>query len=301
MLEEPISWVLLFFLGIFTGVLSGLLGIGGGLLMVPALTVFNVPLVQATATSLVGVLLSSISGSLRNLSAGELNWRVSLALALFGVITAQVGAWLGDRAPDAVLSLAFAVLLLITIYLMTLRQKLKTAEVRRQEPENSNQEAGNTAGISYTGREEVQSKIQNPQIQDSQIQTLQFESTTDSFRLAPIAGIGLLAGLLSGLFGVGGGVVMVPLQMLFLGEPIKAAVRTSLGAIVAIAISGLARHTWNGNVLWIPGLCLGIGGIVGAQVGSRLLPHLAEHTVNLLFKLFLIGLAAYMAIRAIGY
>ena len=94
---------------------------------------------------------------------------------------------------------------------------------------------------------------------------------------------------------------MVPLQMLFLGEAIKSAVRTSLGAIVAIAISGLVQHTWNGNVLWIPGLCLGLGGIVGAQAGTRLLPRLSEHTVNLLFRLFLIGLAAYMAMRAIGY
>ena len=271
MLEEPIGWGLLFFLGIFTGTLSGLLGIGGGLLMVPALTVFGVPLVQATATSLVGVFLSSVSGSLRNLNTGELNWRVSLALALFGIVTAQAGAWLGNRLPDAVLSLSFAGLLLLTIYLMQLRQKLKTAEVKHQ-PEESVQ-------------------IQNPKS----------EGAIGSFRLMPIAAIGLLAGLLSGLFGVGGGVVMVPLQMLFLGEAIKSAVRTSLGAIVAIAISGLVQHTWNGNVLWIPGLCLGLGGIVGAQAGTRLLPRLSEHMVNLLFRLFLIGLAAYMAMRAIGY
>src|SRR5512141_210037 len=113
MLETPLGWVLLFVLGTFTGTLSGLLGIGGGLLMVPALTVFNVPLVQATATSLVGVFLSSVSGSIRNFNAGELNWRVSMLLALFGIFTAQVGAWLGDRISDAILSLAFAGLLLV--------------------------------------------------------------------------------------------------------------------------------------------------------------------------------------------
>ncbi|MBW4661736.1 MAG: sulfite exporter TauE/SafE family protein [Drouetiella hepatica Uher 2000/2452] len=264
MLETPLGWALLFFLGIFTGTLSGLLGIGGGLLMVPALTVFNVPLVQATATSLVGVFLSSVSGSVRNLRAGELNWRVSLLLSLFGVFTAQVGAWLGDRIPDAILSLAFAGLLLVTIYLIQLKQSLK----RKQsiEPE--------LTGIDH--------------------------HSTQRYPLMPIAGIGLLAGVLSGLFGVGGGVVMVPLQMLFLGEGIKSAVRTSLGAIVAIAVSGLAQHAWNNNVLWIPGICLGLGGILGAQVGSRLLPRLSEKAVNQLFKLFLIGLAVYMAMRAIA-
>lgn len=263
MLEAPLGWGLLLLLGSFTGVLSGLLGIGGGLLMVPALTLFGIPLVQATATSLVGVLLSSVSGSLRNLSAGELNWRVSLLLAGFGIFTAQLGAWLADRLPDAGLSLAFAGLLLLTLYLMQLRQRLqKTQPVVRP----------------------ASAPAQGPPAQ--------------RLRVLPTAGIGLLAGLLSGLFGVGGGVVMVPLQMLFLGETVKAAVRTSLGAIVAIAVSGLVQHTRNGNVLWIPGLCLGLGGILGAQLGTRLLPRLSERLVTQLFRGFLIGLAIYMAARS---
>jgi uncharacterized protein len=256
MLETPIGWVLLLILGTLTGTLSGLLGIGGGLLMVPALTILGVPLVQATATSLVGVFLSAFSGSVQNLRTGDLNWRVSLVLAAFGIFTAQAGAWLGDRIPDHWLSLAFAGLLLLTIYLMNLRQSLKT----RPTPAN----------------------------------------VYPTPRFAPTAGIGLLAGLLSGLLGVGGGLVMVPLQMLFLSEPIKSAIRTSLGAIVAIAISALAQHAWNGNVLWIPGLCLGVGGIVGAQLGSRLLPKLPDRTVNLMFRVTLILLAIYMVVRVLA-
>ncbi|MBE9183070.1 sulfite exporter TauE/SafE family protein [Oculatella sp. LEGE 06141] len=267
MLETPVGWGVLFVLGTFTGVLAGLLGIGGGLLMVPALTVFGVPLIQATATSLIGVFLSAVSGSIRNLRAGELNWRVSVTLSLFGIVTAQVGAWLGDRLPDAGLSLAFAMLLLITIYLMRLRRRLLERQQRAE--------------------------LANPDLQPEPKQTQSYP------KLGAVAGIGLLAGLLSGLFGVGGGVVMVPLQMLFLAETIKVAVRTSLGAIVAIAASGLAQHAWNGNVLWIPGLCLGLGGILGAQAGTRLLPRLPDRTVSLMFRLLLLALAAYMVIRAI--
>lgn len=269
MLETPLGWAVLLILGTFTGTLSGLLGIGGGLLMVPALTVFGVPLVQATATSLVGVLLSSLSGSWRNFRAGELNWRVSLLLAGFGIITAQVGAWLGNWLPDAWLSLAFAVLLLITIYLINLRQKLQRQQTGLQNIEKS--ASGGDRAFSAVG-----------------------------LQIAPTAGIGLLAGILSGLFGVGGGVVMVPLQMLFLDEAIKSAVRTSLGAIVPIAVSGLVQHTWNNNVLWIPGICLGLGGILGAQFGARLLPRLPDRAVTRLFRAFLIGLAAYMGIRGIA-
>ena len=265
MLETPTGWVLLLVLGTCTGTLSGLLGIGGGLLMVPALTMFGVPLVQATATSLVGVFLSSVSGSLRNLRMKELNWRVSLVLAAFGIFTAQGGAWLGDRIPDHWLSLSFAGLLLLTIYLMNLRQSLKSRHAINAELPTESKLASNP------------------------------------IRYAPTAGIGLLVGLLSGLFGVGGGLVMVPLQMLLLNEPIKSAVRTSLGAIVAIAVSALAQHAWNGNVLWIPGLCLGLGGIVGAQIGTRLLPRFPDRTVSLTFRYTLIILAVYMVVRVLSH
>jgi len=271
MLETPLGWGLLLLVGVVTGTLAGVLGIGGGLVMVPLLTLFGVPLVQATATSLVGVLLSSLSGSVQNLRMGNLNWRTSLALALFGMLTAQVGAWIGDRIPEAALSLAFAVLLIVTIRLMdlkrTLQQRQATAEPDPTAPGRPNEK---------------------PQ--------------SGWNALLPIALIGLLAGLLSGLFGVGGGVVMVPLQMLMLAEPIKSAVRTSLGAIVPISISGLVQHSLNNNVLWIPGIALGVGGIVGAQAGTRLLPKLSDRAVNQIFRFFLIALAIYMVIRGIqGY
>lgn len=253
---QIITWVLLFLLGTVTGVVAALLGIGGGLLMVPVLTFTGLPAVNATATSLVGVLLSSISGSLRNWRAGELNLRGSLGLALGGIPTAQLGAALGNMLPNSVLSLSFAALQLASIYLMGLRQKLRQGDEPVETPEAS------------------------------------------SMSLS-ILGIGMLAGLLSGLFGVGGGVVMVPLQMLVLGVPIKPAVRTSLGAIVLISASGLARHTYQGNVLWMTGLCVGLGAIIGAQVGSRWLPRLPAKRVTMLFRLLLLFLSLSMIWRGI--
>ncbi|MEO1147652.1 MAG: sulfite exporter TauE/SafE family protein [Cyanobacteria bacterium J06638_22] len=266
MLETPVGWVLLLLVGSVTGVLSGILGIGGGILMVPVLTFFGVPLVQATATSLVGVLLSATSGSIRNFSAGELNWRNSLVIAVFGMLTAQVGAWLGDRLPDPILSLAFAILLVVTIRLIDLKRSLQHKS--SPDPETSAETT--------------------PQAPSSR-----------SLQWLPVIGIGLMAGFLSGMFGIGGGVVMVPLQMLLLAEPIKAAVRTSLGAIVPIAISGLTQHTLNDNVLWLPGLSLGLGGLLGAQIGTRMLPKLGDRTINRLFRFFLIALAVYMVIRGV--
>ncbi len=255
MTAEPTTWLLLFLLGTSTGLLAGIFGVGGGLLIVPALTLWNLPLAQATATSLVGVLLSAISGTMRNWWTGQLNLRASLQLALFGIPAAQLGAWLGSYLPDAWLAPSFAVMLLATIFLINLQQKVL---------------------------------LESP---------LEQENSKSSLALKSVARIGLIAGVISGLFGTGGGVVMVPLQMLLIAQPIQPAVTNSLGAMVAIAASGLSQHAWKGDVLWISGLFLGLGGIVGAQVGTRLLPVLPEKLVKRLFKLLLLTLAIYMAGR----
>jgi uncharacterized membrane protein YfcA len=67
-----------------------------------------------------------------------------------------------------------------------------------------------------------------------------------------------------------------------------------LGAIVLIAASGLMQHALNQNVLWKPGLALALGGMLGAQLGTRLLPRLPDAIVNRLFRSLLILLSLYM-------
>lgn len=251
----PESLLGLFGLGIVTGAVAGVLGIGGGLLIVPVLSLWAIPLVQATATSLVGVWLSAVSGTVQNWRKGQLDGRSSIVLALFGMVTASLGAWVGKVVSNAAIAFSFAGLMWVIIYLMDLKQRLKAKE-KEQEP--------------IAGADGSRS------------------------RLPQVAGIGLGAGFLSGLFGVGGGAIMVPLQMLFLGEPIKSAVRTSLGAIVLIAMSGLVSHTLNGNVLWLPGIAIALGGMLGAQLGTRLLNRLSSKVVDRLFRGLLVVLSMYM-------
>jgi hypothetical protein len=259
MTAEPTTLALLFLLGSSTGLLAGIFGVGGGLLIVPALTLWGLPLAQATATSLVGVLLSAISGTVQNWWTGQLNLSASLQLALFGIPAAQLGAWLGSRLPDTWLAPSFAALLFVTIFLINLQQKV---------------------------------------VLESSIEP---DLSTSVLSLKSVARIGLVAGVISGLFGIGGGIIMVPLQMLLIAQPIQVAVANSLGAMVAIAASGLSQHAWNGDVLWTSGLCLGLGGVLGAQVGTRLLPVLPEKIVNRLFKLLLLTLALYMVGRSFWF
>lgn len=86
---------------------------------------------------------------------------------------------------------------------------------------------------------------------------------------------------------------MVPMQILLLNEPIKTAIRTSLGVIVITALSSCLEHARNGNILVMQGITLGTGGFIGAQIGARFLPKLSDHTVSVLFRGLMGILALY--------
>jgi len=275
-IASPISLVLLLLIGIGAGTVAGVLGVGGGAVIVPLLTMWRIELVQATATSLVGVLLSAMSGSWRNWAKGELRGRQAIVLGLCGLPTAQVGAWVANQVNDRVLAFSFVAFLIAMILLVEYKKRLGSP----------------LAPLSKGGTE--------PKILDSQlIDSPNFLVPLNKGDLRGSLPIGLIAGFLSGLFGVGGGAVMVPLQMVWLGEPIKSAVRTSLGAIVLIAMSGLWRYGIQENVLWGPGIALAIGGAIGAQFGTRLLKKLSSDRVNQLFRALLTILAIYMTWRGI--
>lgn len=100
--------------------------------------------------------------------------------------------------------------------------------------------------------------------------------------------IGLAAGLLSGLFGVGGGTVIVPLLLLFLRFEQRLAAGTSLAAIVPTATVGVVSYAVHGSVAWIPALILAAGAVVGAQIGTWLLARLPQNALRWGFIGFLL-------------
>lgn len=102
-------------------------------------------------------------------------------------------------------------------------------------------------------------------------------------------GIGLLAGLLSGLFGVGGGTVIVPFLVLLLAFDQRLAAGTSLAAIVPTATVGVISYALHDSVAWIPALLLAGGAVVGAQIGTWLLPRLSLTVLRWAFVGFLVA------------
>jgi uncharacterized membrane protein YfcA len=109
--------------------------------------------------------------------------------------------------------------------------------------------------------------------------------------------IGLGGGLLSGLLGVGGGIVMVPLLVLWASYAQREAHAMSLGAIIPISIAGIATYGIAGEVRYGTALALAVGSVVGAPIGARLLVRIDERLLKIVFGLFLVGVAVLMGVR----
>lgn len=111
----------------------------------------------------------------------------------------------------------------------------------------------------------------------------------DPMRALLIAGVGLAGGLASGLFGVGGGVVMVPLLVLAASLSQHEAHATSLAAIVPLAIVGAAAFGAAGEIDFAVAALLATGSLVGAPVGARILARVPESPLRVAFGLFTVS------------
>jgi phosphate transport system substrate-binding protein len=187
-------------------------------------------------------------------------------------------------------------LLIANVYLLQLKKRLSVKEKVKESiakvyiVPNSSPYIEKTAHtpLSKGGLQRVADRFETSSYSQLSPRILQFNPILS--RLA----IGSAAGLLSGLFGMGGGIILVPFQMLLLQEPIKLAIQTSLGVIVGTAVSACVGHAAKGNVLFFEGTILGIGGLLGAQLSTRVLPKLPDAIVSLTFRGLLGVLSIYM-------
>ncbi|HUM34416.1 MAG TPA: sulfite exporter TauE/SafE family protein [Candidatus Saccharicenans sp.] len=329
--------LLIVVIGLLAGVFSGLFGIGGGIVMVPAMVVLaNFPLIKATGTSLAAILLPvGILGVIAYYRARLIDIRGSILIAIGMVISVIAGAWLAHTLPAGLVQKLYAIFCLYVswTFIQPVEKfkkyfgrpdKKNSSNVPAEVPvkntaENSGvkpEESGFSAASyldSRTGRTEDSKALASqpagptpgirphPAAVSSQAggAATALASTPSQVPVSPhphalaLIGVGLVAGVMSGMFGIGGGNIIVPFLILFLHYPPKRAIATSLGALLApVGLPGVIYYYRAGTLdLRVAGM-LAIGLVLGTVMGARVNIRISGELVKVLYGIFLIFVAA---------
>jgi len=285
---EAIDFVFVIICGFGIGTLSGMFGIGGGGMTVPLLFIaFQMPIVSATSTSLLTIAPTGISGSIRHFRQKTVSLNSGLLMGGVGAIASMGGALLADSLPPYVTIILTGVVILFSVTMM-LRSlfKDKTLGTKEAEPEEAKAPEAPASRVTAAAEDATAETI----IGKADAKT---EREKGAIPLSYILIIGLIAGLIAGIVGVGGGFIIVPFCVAYLGFSLKRAAGTSLIAISLIAIPGIIVHAVLGHIEWLYGVALMIGTIPGAQLGSWLIAKLPERPMRFAFAglLACIGIA----------
>ena len=261
--------------GVFVGVMSGLLGVGGGTIMVPIFRLaFGMSPLASTATSLFAIIPTSISGVVAHTRAKTCVPRLGLALGVGGAVMSPVGVWLASVSPGWLVICVAAVVIGFSAFKM-FKKAVKCAPTPR---------AGRAGG----------------NVQAASAKAVPDQPVLSRKQYLQGACIGLVAGLASGYVGVGGGFIMVPLMLAVLDIPMSLASGTSLIAIMILAIPGVIEQGLLGNIDYLAGIAIVVGSIPGALVGARLVRVVPERQLRFIFGGFLLVAAVMLMLNEFG-
>lgn len=258
---------------IATGVLGALLGVGGGALIIPILVIaFKVPMHFAIASSLLAVVAtSSASGSIF-LEKRIANLRLGMTLEIFTTAGGIIGALIAVAASEKILQILFAAILLLT-----------AAGMWKRPREN----LGTGTNIGALGDTYFDENLKRPV----------------SYRVEHLPlgfAISFLAGAISGLVGIGGGVIKVPTMVLGMKIPMRAASATSNLMIGVTAIASLFIYYADDKVDLFVGSAVAIGTFFGSLLGANLMQKMRSRVLSIIFSILLVLTALEMFLRASG-
>lgn len=260
------------------GTLGTLLGLGGGVILVPVLTVvFGVQLKTAVAASAIAVVANSSSGSGGYILRRFTNIRLALLMLIPTASGALLGGLLAVSLPSVVLKATFAALLFYVAWAMARRVHVSQLPPQREHAPDPLRLSGRYFDpaldriINYTPR-----------------------------RLHLSLPVAATAGLASGLFGIGGGPIIVPLMNIVMGVPIKAAASTSSFMVGTTAAASATVYYTGGYVDPRVTIAAIIGIVGGAQLGIRIATRIRPAMLGRIFVVVLVGLGLSMLADAVG-
>jgi hypothetical protein len=271
--------LLLGILGIFAGLVGGLLGVGGGIFVVPILVLaFNLQAQQAAGTSLVMIMFTALSSTAAYYRQKRIDWRIGVSAAFVTVPGAIVGAYATQLISSRNLTIILGVVLFLLACIM-IRRSYRTV----------NQSVG-AARKSKNG-EGTGKGVWKRRIVDSTGRVFEYDAKIGSGLVLLFIG-----GLASGFLGLGGGLIVVPILVAYVGLPMHLAVATSMLTMIFTAISGASTHIMLGHVLVGYAVPLVIGILLGAQVGARLARRLKSTSLEKVFALFVLAMSVLLII-----
>ncbi|WP_435018260.1 sulfite exporter TauE/SafE family protein [Tundrisphaera sp. TA3] len=267
--------------GTIVGASLGLTGGGGSIFAVPLLAYgLAVRPREAVGISLAAVGATALVGGMRRLARGEVEVRTGLLFAAAGMLGAPAGTWIGGRVPEGVLFVLFAALMVAVAARMWAQASRRPEEARavRGSYGPTPDERGPSCRRDPGGRLRLTSRC-----------------------FAVLVASGLAAGVLSGLFGVGGGFVIVPALVLVTGIGIHRAVATSLLVIALVSASGVASYLLAGRSLppALTGLFLA-GGLAGVELGTLAGRRLGGPGLQKLFAAAMVAVAAFIFLKGLA-
>ena len=276
--------------GVAAGLFGALLGLGGGILIVPFLTLgIGLPVRDAVAVSLVCVIVTSGAAAGVYLQRHVANLRLGMVLELFTAVGALVGGLAAFLLPEAVLAGLFALLLAYTAASM-LRRSPGPASEPALDPGPEPLPAEHPVVLAHASV--------GPSAPDWRATLSGPGYRVRNLGIGVVGSVG--AGVVSALLGIGGGIVKVPLMHLVMGVPLRVSTATSNLMIGVTASASAIIYLLRGGIDPLVAGPTALGVFIGASVGSRAAQRVDARVLRLLFVVVLLYTALEMARRALG-
>ncbi len=283
-------------IGVVIGLVIGALGGGGGVLTVPALVfLLGASAHDAATASLVIVGIAALVGVPAHARSGNVRWRDGAVFGVVGTVAAVAGTAASRHLDQRVLLLAFAVVIAVAAVLM-----LRDAR-RQARASNEDQEAGPTTAPAPSTGTPAPGASPHPVavIERPAPRTTVGPPRPALVQAAMIVGGGLAVGLMTGLFGVGGGFLAVPVLVLVMRWPMTVAVGTSLLVIVINSGAAIAARVGVETFDWSLIVPVTAAAVVATLVGKMITDRVPSPALGRIFAVMLVLLAGYTATRSV--
>ena len=302
-----LSFVAAAIIGVAIGILSGMLGIGGGTVMVPLFRLaFGLDPLAATATSLFSIIPTSLAGLSKHLRNGTCIPRIGLICGFAGACASPLGVLAATHSPNwavmggTSLVIGYSSITMLRRGIAAVRAERAAAAASPSkaigaERAGADATASKAAGACAGGLKDAGAK--GAEGARSSTEAAHVAMTTRT--VAAMIAIGLIAGFMGGYVGVGGGFIMVPLFISVLGISMREASGTSLVAVCILAVPGVIEQALLGNVHVSVGLAIAVGSMPGSILGASLVKRIPESALRLLFASFLLVVAVILVLNEV--